>query len=68
MYGGLEQGIDHVVHNQKIEDIEGLIFCSDATVPDPGIGEGVYIDHYSTLLNCVESRMKPWPDSNCKSK
>jgi hypothetical protein len=41
---------DGYYHLLRNGEIEGLIFCSKATVPDPGIGEGVYVDHYSTLF------------------
>ncbi len=34
--------------------IEGIIFCSNATVPDTGIGEEVYTGNYKTLLDCVD--------------
>jgi len=50
--------LDRYYHWLRNGDIEGLIFCSNSTVPDPGIGEGVYIDHYNTLLNCVEYTKK----------
>jgi hypothetical protein len=41
---------DGYYHLLRNGEIGGLIFCSKATVPDPGIGEGVYVDHYSTLF------------------